>query len=53
MADEGAENILRFAARVDTAKCSQPSALGVIVGTGLAYTRPDGVAVIPIGALGP
>lgn len=51
--DEGADSLLRFASRVDTTKCGLPLVLGVITGTGLAYTRPDGVAVIPIGALGP
>lgn len=30
-----------------------PVALGVITSTGLAYRRPDGVTVIPIGTLGP
>jgi hypothetical protein len=28
-------------------------ALGIIVGTGLGYTRDDGVAIIPVGALSP
>jgi hypothetical protein len=31
----------------------QAATLGVIVAAGYAYVRPDGVAVIPIGALGP
>jgi len=30
-----------------------PAMLGVIVATGVGYLRPDGIAVIPIGALGP
>lgn len=51
--DEAAANLLRFLARVDTAKCGSPALLGVIVATGYAYRRNDGVAVIPIGALGP
>lgn len=51
--DEGAANLLRFRARVDTAKCGAPSALAVIVATGYAYQREDDVAVIPIGCLGP
>ena len=42
-----------FAERVDTAKCGRPSALSVLVGIGYGYVRPDGVAVVPIGALGP
>lgn len=49
----GAEGLKRFRGQIDTAKCGEPAALGVIVGTGYGYTRPDGVQVIPIGALGP
>ena len=48
-----AASLLTFAERVDTSKCGAPSVLAVIVGTGYGYTRPDGVAVIPIGAFGP
>lgn len=51
--DEAAAALLKFADRVDTARCGEPSRLGVITATGYAYTRPDGVAVIPVGALGP
>lgn len=51
--DQAAATLLKFAERVDTAKCGAPGTLGVIVGTGYGYRRPDGVAVIPIGALGP
>ncbi len=51
--EEGAASLLKFRDRVDKAKCGPPSALGVIVGAGYGVTRPDGVAVIPIGALGP
>jgi predicted AAA+ superfamily ATPase len=51
--DDAARNLLTFAGRVDTAKHGAPAALGVIVGTGYGYVRPDGVHVIPIGALAP
>ncbi len=51
--DEAAANLLKFAERVDTKKSGKPSILGVITGTGYGYMRRDGVAVIPIGALGP
>jgi len=51
--DDAAASLLRFAARVDTARCGAPALLGVIVATGYGYRRKDGVAVIPIGALGP
>ncbi len=51
--DEGAANLLRFAGTVDTSRIGEPQMLGVITSTGYGYRRPDGVAVIPIGALGP
>ncbi len=51
--EEGAASLRRFAERVDTERCGEPEALGVIVATGYGYTRTDGVSVIPIGALGP
>ena len=52
-ADDGARTLLKFADRVDVGRCGTPAALAVIVGSGYAYTRPDGVAVIPLAALGP
>jgi len=51
--DEGATNLLKFAERIDTNKSGQPLVLGVITGFGYGHVRDDGVAVIPIGALGP
>lgn len=51
--DTGAATLLKFADRIDTSKCGSPALLGVIVGTGYGYMRKDGVAVIPVGALGP
>jgi predicted AAA+ superfamily ATPase len=51
--DAAAASLERFAARIDTARCGSPALLGVIVATGYGYRRKDGVAVIPIGALGP
>lgn len=51
--DAGAANLLKFAKRIDTRKCGSPALLGVIVSTGYRYMRKDGVAVIPVGALGP
>ena len=53
MVEEGARNLLRLAERVDQHLVGPPQALGVIVASGYGYTRPDGVGVIPIGALGP
>jgi hypothetical protein len=51
--DDAAATLCRFADRVDTDHVGSPSVLAVIVATGPAYVRPDGVQVIPIGCLGP
>ena len=51
--EEGARNLLRLRERVDPGVAGPPRALGVIVASGYGYERPDGVCVIPIGALGP
>jgi predicted AAA+ superfamily ATPase len=51
--DEAAANLLKFAAKIDSASSGEPAALGVIIGTGYGFVREDGVQVIPIGALGP
>jgi predicted AAA+ superfamily ATPase len=51
--DEAASNLLRFRDRVDTSRVGEPSKLGVITATGYAIERSDGIAVIPIGTLGP
>lgn len=51
--DEGAATLLRVAAKVDHERHGAPAVLGVITGGGYGYRRPDGVAVIPIGALAP
>ncbi len=53
LVDEGAETLLRFVEKVDTKRCGPPMFLAVITGFGLGYVRPDGVRVVPIGALGP
>jgi uncharacterized protein len=51
--DEAAANLLKFAERLDTRRTGPPACLVVVVGTGYAYSRPDGVAVVPIATLGP
>lgn len=53
MIDAAAEKLLRFEKLIDMSKSVPPAVLAVICGTGFAYRRADGVAVIPIGALGP
>ena len=52
-ADQAARNLLRLTAKVDQKRMGAPAALGVITSSGYGYTREDGVAVIPVGALGP
>ena len=52
MIDEAATNLLKFARVIDTAKSTKPSSLNIITGTGMSYTRPDGVNVISLAALG-
>ena len=51
--EAAAATLLKFKDRVDPARSGTPRTLGVIVASGYGYRRPDGVAVIPIGALGP
>ena len=51
--DEAAAGLLKFRDRLDLDKCGTPGTLGVIVSSGYGYLREDGVAVIPVGALGP
>jgi hypothetical protein len=52
-AGKAAASLLAFAEKVDQSRIGAPATLGVITTTGFAYRRPDGVAVLPIGTLGP
>lgn len=50
--EQGAASLKNLAAKIDTTKMKAPSFLMVLTGTGrYAYCRPDGVCVVPIGAL--
>ena len=49
--EAAAKNLLALRSRVDVQVAGEPTALAVITGAGYGYTRPDGVSVIPIGAL--
>jgi predicted AAA+ superfamily ATPase len=49
--DEGAKSLLRVVEHVDTDRHGRPAFLAVVTGWGYAYRRPDGVFVIPMGAL--
>lgn len=50
--DVAAENLLKFAATIDTSKTQLPQSLNIISGTGASYTRSDGVNVISLASLG-
>ncbi len=50
--DEAAANLLKLASVVDAGKSSAPKSLNIITGTGISYTRPDGVNVISLASLG-
>jgi predicted AAA+ superfamily ATPase len=52
-ADAAATSLLKFRDRVDTSKVGEPAALVVVTAGQYAYTRPDGVHVVPLGVLGP
>lgn len=49
--EEGAENLKKIAANIDTNKFPPPSFLMVLTGGEFAYRRNDGVFVVPIGCL--
>jgi predicted AAA+ superfamily ATPase len=51
--DAACTTLNTFIKQIDLDKSGAPAALGVIVGRGYAYRRPDGINVIPIGTLGP
>jgi uncharacterized protein len=50
-ADAAAENLLKFADKIDTEKVKAPSSLTVLTANGFAYRRPDGVNVVPLSVL--
>lgn len=51
--DEAAKTLLKFASKIDTARCGEPAFLAVVTATGYGYVREDGVYVLPIGTLKP
>jgi predicted AAA+ superfamily ATPase len=50
--DEAAENLKKFVSILDTKKIKQPNSLNIITGTGISYTRKDGINVISLASLG-
>lgn len=51
--EEGAASLKKFVDRIDTSRCGLPAVMAVIVPDGYGYVRADGIAVVPLGALGP
>lgn len=49
--DVAARHLLQLKGSVDTKDMREPSFLMVVTGTEFAYTRPDGVHVVPLGCL--
>lgn len=49
--EEAASNLKELACRVDASKTGMPAFLMVLTGGRYAYTRPDGVHVVPLGCL--
>lgn len=52
MHDEAARNLLRLYSVIDSSKYSKPASLNIVTGTGMSYTRPDGINVISLASLG-
>ena len=50
--DEGARQINSVLAKLPEAKLNLLRSRNIIIGSGMCHTRPDGVNVIPLGALG-
>ena len=50
--DEAAVILNKFVSILDTEKIKPPKSLNIITGTGISYTRPDGINVISLASLG-
>lgn len=53
MVDDGARSLTTFAEQIDVTRSGTPSVLAVITPGGYGHVRKDGIAVVPLGALGP
>lgn len=52
MLDDAANNLLKFYELIDDKKYRKPISLNIITGSGISFTRPDGVNVISLATLG-
>jgi predicted AAA+ superfamily ATPase len=51
--DAAASSLHRFAERIDTVRMGTPRSLVIVTGSGYAFTRDDGIHVVPVELLGP
>lgn len=51
--EAAAASLLRFRQQIDTRRSGEPAFLAVVCGSVYGYRRPDGIAVVPVGALAP
>ena len=49
--EAAAQGLLHFREQIDTHRTGEPAFLAVVCGKGYGYQRPDGVFVLPVGAL--
>lgn len=52
MIEEAAANLIKFYHKIDSDKTPKPSSLNIITGTGMSFTRTDGINVISLASLG-
>jgi hypothetical protein len=50
--DEAAANLNKFVSVLNLDKVKPPKSLNIITGTGMSYTRKDGINVISLASLG-
>ena len=50
--DDAAQNLMKFNSVLNTALTPPPKSLNIITGTGISYTRKDGINVISLSSLG-
>jgi Predicted ATPase (AAA+ superfamily) len=50
--EDAAANLKKFASNLDEKRVKPPKSLNIITGTGISYTRKDGINVISIASLG-
>jgi predicted AAA+ superfamily ATPase len=50
--EEAAINLRKLVSALSAAKIQLPTSLNIITGTGISYTRPDGINVIALASLG-